>query len=214
MTPSNSRLSKALVFAVCSHLFVLAALGFATKFDLSPKDDAVFDVALMDSPADTNVSEPEEEEEPDPPEPKEDDIVEERKEVPKKISKPQNTNKPKGSIKKAGGTGTGLGNAPTPGNSNNGIAAPTVPPRIKRYSEPAYPSSVKSAGITGTVRLRVLIDKNGNPEAVSVNSSSGNAQLDQSALNTAYKWRFTPGLDSYGKPVRCYAYIPVRFTLK
>lgn len=213
MTPSNSRLSKAFVFAICSHLLVLAALGFATKFDLTPKDD-VFDVALMDAPADADVSEPEEEEEPDPPEPKEDDIVEERKEIPKPKPKPKNPDKPKGSIKKPGGTGSGLGNAPTPGNSSNGIAAPTVPPRIKRYTEPPYPSAVKNAGISGTVRLRVLIDRNGTPESVSVSSSSGNGQLDQSALNTAYKWRFSPGLDSYGKPVRCYAYIPIRFTLK
>ncbi|MDO4179598.1 MAG: energy transducer TonB, partial [Phascolarctobacterium sp.] len=79
--------------------------------------------------------------------------------------------------------------------------------------EPPYPSSVKSAGITGTVRLRILIDKNGNPETVSVSGSSGNGQLDQSALNTAYKWRFSPGLDNYGKPIRCYATIPVRFKL-
>ncbi|MCQ2383237.1 MAG: energy transducer TonB, partial [Clostridia bacterium] len=120
----------------------------------------------------------------------------------------------KGTIRKPGGTGTGLGNAPTPGNSSNGIAAPTVPPRIKRYSEPPYPSAVKSAGITGVVRLKILIDKNGNPESVSVSSSSGNGQLDQSALNTAYKWRFSPGLDSLGKPVRCYAYIPIKFAIK
>ena len=213
MNPLRSRLSKAFAFSICMHLFVLASLGFAARFEVTPKDEGVFDVALMDAPADIDSTEIEEQEQTETSDVKEDDIVEERREIPKPKPK-KSTNKPKGPIRKAGGTGSGLGQGTTPGNSSTGVAAPTVPPRIKKYSEPHYPSSVKNAGITGVVKLRVLIDKNGNPESVSVSSSSGNGELDNSALNTAYKWRFSPGLDNLGKPVRCYAYIPVRFDIK
>ena len=213
MSPSRSRLYTAFAFSICMHLFVLASLGFAARFEITPKDEGVFDVALMDAPADIDSADPEEEEQKNPPEVREDDIVEERKEISKPRLK-KSTNQTEGPIRKAGGIGSGLGQGTTPGNSSTGVAAPTVPPRIKKYSEPPYPSAVKSAGITGVVKLRVLIDKNGNPESISISSSSGNGELDNSALNTAYKWRFSPGLDNLGKPVRCYAYIPVRFDIK
>jgi periplasmic protein TonB len=79
---------------------------------------------------------------------------------------------------------------------------------------PAYPIEAVRAGIQGTVLLRVLVDENGKPEGVAIARSSGSRVLDRAALqHVLAAWRFHPATRD-GKPVRAWAMVPVKFSLK
>ncbi|MBQ7418478.1 MAG: energy transducer TonB, partial [Acidaminococcaceae bacterium] len=111
------------------------------------------------------------------------------------------------------GGGKGGGNGPGIGPASDAIQAPAVPPRVTRSRMPSYPSAARSKGITGTAVVRFLVGKSGGVESVILARSSGDASLDQAALSAAGGFRFKPGLDGYGRPIRCYAYQPFAFRL-
>ena len=182
----------------------------------------MYDVALVGGgDAAPEVSQPEPEPEPEPEEiikPKEDDIVEKKeKPVPKKQTTQKPSAKPKYTA--PGGTGSGtkpgtnVGKGDGIGPASDAIQAPAVPPRVTRSRMPSYPESCRKSGITGTAVVRFLVGKSGGVESVVLARSSGNGALDQAALNAAGGFRFKPGLDGYGRPIRCYAYQPFAFRL-
>lgn len=117
----------------------------------------------------------------------------------------------KGSGNGSGGNGNGsdMGEA-----TNEVVNNPAQPPIPTRRVQPDYPSSARAAGISGTVRIRFLIGKDGSVESATISSSSGNADLDQAALNAAYGWRFIPAKDNLGRAVRCYAGVPITFDIR
>ena len=110
------------------------------------------------------------------------------------------------------GHGTGVGSGYGAGSSP--YASPAVPPRLVRNTPPSYPTAEKNAGIQGTANLHLLVGKDGSVEEVTVISSSGNANLDQAALNACYKWRFTTARNQAGQAVRCYLTVPITFRLR
>ena len=57
---------------------------------------------------------------------------------------------------------------------------------------PVYPPHCRRMGIEGRVRVRVLVDERGRPLEVKVQQGSGNAALDDSALEAVRRWRFEP----------------------
>jgi TonB family protein len=75
---------------------------------------------------------------------------------------------------------------------------------------PPYPSVARQMGITGMVRVYVILDENG--EVIEVPKSDGPALLRVAAENAAKQWVFTPAL-SAGRPVRVSGYIDFNFTL-
>jgi len=79
----------------------------------------------------------------------------------------------------------------------------------KRIS-PHYPSVARQMGITGMVRVYVILDENGT--VIEVPKSDGPALLRTAAENAAKQWVFTPSL-SAGRPVRVSGYIDFNFTL-
>ena len=87
-------------------------------------------------------------------------------------------------------------------------------PYVTFSSKPPYPSEAKSKGIQGTVNLRILINEKGRVDTAEVASSSGNAFLDNAALNNIYKWRFSPAKNGKGKAIPCYVNVPIAFRLK
>lgn len=107
------------------------------------------------------------------------------------------------------GNGTGVGSG-----SGSGAEAPTVPPRLLSRTQPRYPLGVRSRNIEGTTYVRMLVNGNGRVESASVAVSSGNSELDASAVECVYKWKFSPAKNSAGSAVQCYITIPIRFTLK
>lgn len=108
------------------------------------------------------------------------------------------------------GTGTGSGY----GSGSGGMTAPAIPPRLVRNPQPVYPAAERNAGIGGTVMLRLLVNTSGNVEDITVNSSSGNANLDQAAINACYSWKFTSARNQAGQNIRCYLLVPITFRMR
>ena len=75
---------------------------------------------------------------------------------------------------------------------------------------PIYPVRARRAGQKGTVTLRVLIDTTGRPAEVSVQGSSGHAELDQAALEAVRAARFRPYLEG-GIPQAVWVQVPINF---
>jgi protein TonB len=77
---------------------------------------------------------------------------------------------------------------------------------------PVYPPRCLRLGIEGRVKVRVLVGENGRPQEVTVGQSSGEASLDQAALDAVREWRFEPAKRN-GVAVRAWAIVPVEFKL-
>lgn len=73
------------------------------------------------------------------------------------------------------------------------------PPRAARQAKPYYPREPNALGIQGAVRLEVVVGADGSPDDVRVTTSL-HPDLDQAAMASARKWRFTPGMKD-GTPV-------------
>ena len=79
---------------------------------------------------------------------------------------------------------------------------------------PRYPSVAIRGHMAGTVTLRVLVDEEGKPIDVVIESSSGHEVLDRAARDQVLaRWRFQPA-QSNGQKVRAWARIPVTFDLR
>ena len=83
-----------------------------------------------------------------------------------------------------------------------------------RATSPRYPINELRNGVQGTVVLRVLVDVDGTPVSVTVESSSGNRNLDKAALQHVLKtWRFKPAMQD-GQAVQAYGLVPIAFSLQ
>jgi len=70
----------------------------------------------------------------------------------------------------------------------------TVVPVVLRQPAVVYPDSLRRAGIGGTVRVSVVLDKKGHPDSTSVRvESSPDATLNAPAEAVVLGARFTPG---------------------
>ena len=79
--------------------------------------------------------------------------------------------------------------------------------------KPSYPMGPYRAGIEGTVWLRVQVLEDGSVGSVEISQTSGNDELDQSALNTVKKWRFNAAVQG-GKTAAQFVRIPITFKLR
>lgn len=81
------------------------------------------------------------------------------------------------------------------------------------HPAPRYPRAALRAGQTGTVTLLVLVDEQGRPREVEVETSSGHRELDRAARTQVLNaWRFHPA-QRQGRAVSAYALVPIEFTL-
>ncbi|MCC6349550.1 MAG: energy transducer TonB [Candidatus Eisenbacteria bacterium] len=85
------------------------------------------------------------------------------------------------------------------------------PPAVVTQVKPEYPEIALEAGVDGTVRLRVLVGRDGRVKDVHVDRSV--ALLDEAAVAAARQWVFTPAL-SNGHPVMVWVAVPIRFSLR
>jgi protein TonB len=69
------------------------------------------------------------------------------------------------------------------------------PSEIQRLLERVYPSQLREAGIEGTVILWIFVEKQGDVHKTEVKESSGYEVMDEAALSTAEKMRFTPAMN-------------------
>jgi TonB family protein len=81
---------------------------------------------------------------------------------------------------------------------------------INRVAERHYPPALRTAGVGGTVLLRLVVDAHGRALAPRVAESSGNAELDAAALRVARELRYTPAIRN-GTPHPVWAFFTVRF---
>ena len=87
-----------------------------------------------------------------------------------------------------------------------------VKPQPKNIPVPAYPDMARTAGIEGQTVVEALVGTDGTVSDARVLKSSGNASLDQAAVEAAMRSTFTPAYQR-DKPVRVWVSIPFRFTL-
>jgi TonB family protein len=87
-----------------------------------------------------------------------------------------------------------------------------VEPKMIHQALPKYPPEAKEDGITGKVRVSVLVDEQGEVHEAKVAESSGSSLLDEAALEVADDNKYKPGIQS-GLPVKVWVTYPVEFTL-
>jgi protein TonB len=81
-----------------------------------------------------------------------------------------------------------------------------------RFDPPEYPPLSRRLGESGVVVLRVLIDEQGVPREVQVETSSGFARLDEAAIAAVRRARFVPHSEG-GRTRAAVARVPIRFEL-
>lgn len=106
-----------------------------------------------------------------------------------------------------GGQVGGLGTELTP------LARAAVAPTIAHRVVPRYPETARMRGIEGQVVIEAVIARDGTVEP-GVKIIQSIPALDASAIEAFRQWRFTPGRDASGKPLRVILQAPVRFVLR
>lgn len=104
-------------------------------------------------------------------------------------------------------------NNPLPVASQESRGAVTkAEPLVQMNPAPPYPRIARQRGWEGTVRLEVIVGKDGIPGAVGIRESSGHGILDDAALRTVKQWKFSPAR-SGNLRFQSRITIPIRFTL-
>ncbi len=92
------------------------------------------------------------------------------------------------------------------------VSGATSPVDLSPNVRPEYTAEAKSAGITGTMTLEVVISDTGEVLRVrSVGKALGGG-LEQEAIATYRRKRFSPSVLE-GKPITVKVLVPIRFTL-
>jgi TonB family protein len=81
--------------------------------------------------------------------------------------------------------------------------------RASKTVVPAYPQLAKTAGITGVVRVYVIVDETG--KVAQITASEGPMLLRGNAEEAARRWRFPPTAVN-GKAVKLSGFIEFSFT--
>jgi len=87
-----------------------------------------------------------------------------------------------------------------------------VKPKPIDIPVPTYPDMARTAGIEGQAVVEALVDTNGTVADARILKPSGNASLDQAAVDAALRSTFSPAKQR-DKAVRVWVSIPFRFTL-
>lgn len=69
---------------------------------------------------------------------------------------------------------------------------PIPPPKLLHAPPPRYPAAAKAAKISGKVAVLVMVRGNGSAASTRLYHGSGNAALDQAAVDAAHAWTFSP----------------------
>ncbi|MBO6825290.1 MAG: energy transducer TonB, partial [Sneathiella sp.] len=83
----------------------------------------------------------------------------------------------------------------------------------RRKTPPVYPRRAYQLGQQGTVTLHALIDTNGKPDDLKVETSSGYRLLDKAALVAVASWEFEPRIEN-GRRVSSWVRVPVNFRIR
>jgi TonB family protein len=86
-----------------------------------------------------------------------------------------------------------------------------VPAKLVKKVQPAYPAEARESKIEGTVKLQVVVQKDGSVTVQNV--VEGDPILSPAAIEAVKQWRYEPTLLD-GKPIDMETTIEVTFTLK
>lgn len=106
------------------------------------------------------------------------------------------------------GNGDGNGSGPADGEGTGTVEAP----RILSAPEPVYPEAARRRGQEGTAVVGLLIGEDGTIRETWIETSAGDASLDEAALEAVRSWRFVPARQG-GSPVAARSRVPVVFQL-
>ncbi len=106
------------------------------------------------------------------------------------------------------------------GQTNGAVPAASLNPAelpamidFKTCSRPAYPADELRAKHTGMVKLNFLVGADGTVRKAEIRTSSGYPALDQAALASLSRCRFTPGT-SGGAPAEKWAPVQYRWSIE
>ncbi|MBL8474080.1 MAG: energy transducer TonB [Rhodocyclaceae bacterium] len=107
--------------------------------------------------------------------------------------------------------------APKPAPAERKLEVPRTVPRYDAAylsnPRPPYPRLSMRRGEQGTVKLRVLVTKEGMAGKVELEKSSGFEALDESALRTVAIWKFEPARRG-NEALEEWFIVPIEFVLK
>jgi TonB family protein len=102
------------------------------------------------------------------------------------------------------------GTAPAGRADNAPVAVGSLMSKAKSRVPPSYPTLARTARVTGSVTVFLVVSEKGEVE--SVMRAEGPQQLQQAAIEAARRWRFNPTVID-GQPVRVTGYLSFNFTL-
>ena len=79
-------------------------------------------------------------------------------------------------------------------------------------AKPPYPRTAQTRGEEGTVLVRVFVTREGLPDKVSVEKTSGYTSLDRAAVEAVKGWRFAPARQG-AQTVDSWVHVPMVFKL-
>jgi TonB family protein len=219
----NERVQKGFLVSLVVHLILLVCLGGLSMVVVHKIPDPIYDVTLVGGGGGPKgggapIAQQAAEQQATSPE----DITTAQKkktETNQPTEQTSDNNATDGTSNGPSGNGNGVGpsNGNGPGNGNGTGSEPSGPPSVSNevVGRPAVWPSLRSmpspnSSVTGTVHVGIVVGKNGVPETVYLVRSSGNSTLDNAALSSAGRARFSPALDVYGRAVRCRVSIPIR----
>ena len=111
---------------------------------------------------------------------------------------------------------------PRKGNSDSDIivepmdganAAPSLDSRNPLNRPPVFPQDLVSKGVSGTVKLEVIVLPSGKVKSTRVIFSTGSEKLDHLAQEAVSKWQFNPGLTN-GQTATKRVIVPITFKIE
>lgn len=103
--------------------------------------------------------------------------------------------------------------APSPVTPLPPVSEPRFDAAYLNNPAPAYPALSRRLGEQGRVLVRVHVDANGMPTSVMLRASSGHERLDNVALETVRRWKFSPARRG-DEAVSAWVIVPILFNLR
>ncbi|WP_251423212.1 energy transducer TonB family protein [Veillonella agrestimuris] len=84
--------------------------------------------------------------------------------------------------------------------ANMEAAEVVSPPKEVSIVKPVMPAIPEGSVVADTMRIRFLIDKDGDVKSVFVEQSSGYSAVDEAVKAAVKQWKFTPAIGKDKKP--------------
>lgn len=112
------------------------------------------------------------------------------------------------------GEGSGNGDGDGPGSGDSETKRLAIPPTLLEAPEPEYPESLRQRNIKGQVVVRIVVGTDGSVMSAEIEDSSDYGEMDQSALDAAWGYRYTTAYNEYGQAVTFQKRVRITFKLR